>query len=144
MGAAIVPVALADDEQCVSFPLPSHSGELTATRRSYYAVISAGNISFRVALDTGSSDTWLMSSACTSSVCKKVPTYPLAYSSPSFVSINNNETAFAVSYADGTGERMLSVHAWHSVDGTECSCDRLRGDGGDEGTEPHNTKPSHR
>jgi hypothetical protein len=32
-----------------------------------------------------------------------VPRYPLAHESPSFVSVNNNSTAFTVQYADGTG-----------------------------------------
>ncbi|KIP08207.1 hypothetical protein PHLGIDRAFT_69749 [Phlebiopsis gigantea 11061_1 CR5-6] len=69
--------------------------------RSYFAVIQLGNISFRTALDTGSSDAWLISSACTTSACS-VPKYQLAYKSPSFVTVNNNQTAFNVSFADGT------------------------------------------
>jgi hypothetical protein len=79
-------------------------GSLThrASCRSYYAVISVGNISFRVALDTGSADVWLISSACTSSACT-VPKYQLGYHSPTFTSVNSNLTAFNVSYADGTG-----------------------------------------
>ncbi|KAG1750754.1 acid protease [Suillus lakei] len=71
--------------------------------RTYYVVLQAGQISFRAALDTGSADFWLTSTACTTSTCMSVPRYPLTYASPTFVSINNNETAFSVSYADGTG-----------------------------------------
>lgn len=76
--------------------------------RSYFTVIQAGNISFRVALDTGSADTWLASSTCSSAACKNTPKYPLAYSSPSFITINNNQTAFNVGYADGTRECICS------------------------------------
>ncbi|EPQ54079.1 acid protease [Gloeophyllum trabeum ATCC 11539] len=80
----LLPVAWSDDEQ------------------SYYSVISVGNISFRVALDTGSADLWITSSACTTSACHSVPKYPLTYQSPSFASVNDNNTAFSVSFADGT------------------------------------------
>ncbi|KZT22353.1 acid protease [Neolentinus lepideus HHB14362 ss-1] len=71
-------------------------------QQSYYSVISVGNISFRVSLDTGSSDLWITSSACTTSACHSVPKYPLTYDSPSFVTLNNNETSFSISFADGT------------------------------------------
>lgn len=70
---------------------------------TYYVVLQAGQISFRAALDTGSADFWLTSTECTNSTCMSVPRYPLTYASPTFVSINNNETAFTVNYADGTG-----------------------------------------
>lgn len=70
---------------------------------TYYVTLQAGQISFRAALDTGSADFWLDSTACTTSTCTSVPRYPLTYDSPTFVSINNNETTFTVSYADGTG-----------------------------------------
>ncbi|KZT72998.1 acid protease [Daedalea quercina L-15889] len=70
--------------------------------RSYYAVVSLGNMSFRVALDTGSSDFWLVSSACSSSACSSLPRYQLAYGSSTFLSVNNNNTVFNVSYADTT------------------------------------------
>ncbi|GJE88752.1 A1 family peptidase [Phanerochaete sordida] len=70
--------------------------------QSYYSVIEVGNISFRVSLDTGSADAWLVSSACTTSTCNDVPKYQLAYHSPTFQAVNNNLTAFNVSFADGT------------------------------------------
>ncbi|KAG1866830.1 acid protease [Suillus subluteus] len=70
---------------------------------TYYVVLQAGQISFRAALDTGSADFWLTSTECTNSTCMSVPRYPLTYDSPTFVSINNNETTFTVDYADGTG-----------------------------------------
>lgn len=70
---------------------------------TYYVVLQAGQISFRAALDTGSADFWLTSTDCTDSTCMSVPRYPLTYDSPTFVSINNNETTFTVDYADGTG-----------------------------------------
>ncbi|KAF8553950.1 acid protease [Imleria badia] len=69
---------------------------------TYYTVIQAGQISFRASLDTGSSDAWLVSTACTTKTCSAVPKYPLTYASPTFVSVNNNDTTFNVSYADGT------------------------------------------
>ncbi|KAL4062199.1 aspartic peptidase domain-containing protein [Scleroderma yunnanense] len=69
---------------------------------TYYVVLEAGQISFRAAIDTGSADTWLVSSECTTTTCEAVPRYPLEYDSLSFVSVNNNASAFNLSYADGT------------------------------------------
>lgn len=74
-----------------------------ASDGTYYVVLQAGQISFRAALDTGSADFWLTSTECTNSTCMSVPRYPLTYASPTFVSINNNQTTFTVDYADGTG-----------------------------------------
>ncbi|KAM6504503.1 aspartic peptidase A1 [Amanita muscaria] len=74
----------------------------TTDRQSYYTVISIGDIYFRVVLDTGSSDLWIMSTACQTNSCKSLPRYPLAYESPTFLSIANNATPYQVSYADGT------------------------------------------
>ncbi|KAF8135033.1 acid protease [Boletus edulis] len=73
---------------------------------TYYTVIQAGQISFRVSIDTGSSDLWLVSTGCTTKPCAAVPKYPLSYASPTFVSVNNNETGFNLSYADGTRESI--------------------------------------
>ncbi|KAH8118020.1 acid protease [Phellopilus nigrolimitatus] len=75
---------------------------LSSDGSSYYTVLTAGNISFRLSIDTGSSDLWLVSSACSSNVCKSTPSFPLSYHSPSFGVINNNETAFSLSFADGS------------------------------------------
>ncbi|CCM00093.1 uncharacterized protein FIBRA_02120 [Fibroporia radiculosa] len=75
---------------------------LSQDKESYYTVITLGNMNFRVALDTGSSDLWLVSSACTSSACSSVPRYQLAYESSTFVPVNDNSTAFNVSYLDTT------------------------------------------
>lgn len=87
-----------------------HSGgpgaRLTASR-SYYTLVSAGNMTFRLALDTGSSDLWIVSSACSSSFCSSLPRYQLAYQSPSFVPVNSNSTAFNVSYADNTSASAI-------------------------------------
>lgn len=33
-----------------------------------------------------------------------MPRYPLEYNSPTFVSVNDNSTAFGVHFADGTGK----------------------------------------
>ncbi|KAI0303828.1 aspartic peptidase domain-containing protein, partial [Multifurca ochricompacta] len=82
--ATIVPLTLASDKQ------------------TYYSVISAGNVSFRVAFDTASSDLWVVSSGCDTAQCKSLPRYPLTYDSPSFVSVNSNATTFNVSFADTT------------------------------------------
>lgn len=75
---------------------------LASDQSSYYATIAAGNISFRLAVDTGSSDMLIASTDCTSTICRSVPRYPLKYQSPTFVSLNGNTTTFNVSYADGT------------------------------------------
>ncbi|KAF8256813.1 aspartic peptidase domain-containing protein [Lactarius quietus] len=75
---------------------------LASDKSTYYTLISLGNISFRVAVDTGSSDLWVVSSACDTAQCKSLPTYPLSYPSPSFVSVNSNATTFNVSFVDTT------------------------------------------
>ncbi|KAI0819099.1 acid protease [Irpex lacteus] len=69
--------------------------------QTYYSVISTGNTSFRVALDTGSADLWLVSSACKDQACS-VPQYQLGYESSTFIPVNGNQTAFNVSFADTT------------------------------------------
>lgn len=75
---------------------------LASDRSSYYATIAAGNISFRLAVDTGSSDMLIASTDCVSASCRSIPRYPLKYQSPTFTSLNGNTTAFNVSFADGT------------------------------------------
>jgi hypothetical protein len=72
-------------------------------------LVAVGTISFYVVLDTASADLWLASSACTTSSCRHNPTYPLAYNSSSFVSVNDNSTPFFVSYADGTGACLYLI-----------------------------------
>ncbi|KAI0086145.1 aspartic peptidase domain-containing protein [Irpex rosettiformis] len=69
--------------------------------QTYYSVISTGNASFRVALDSASADFWLVSSACKDKACS-VPRYQLGYESSTFTSVNGNQTAFNVSFADST------------------------------------------
>ncbi|KAK7454673.1 hypothetical protein VKT23_011426 [Stygiomarasmius scandens] len=75
---------------------------ISSDSQSYYVVISTGEISFRLALDTASSDIWITSTLCPSSECEKVPRYPVAYQNPTFVSVNENSTEFKASYADGS------------------------------------------
>ncbi|KII89952.1 hypothetical protein PLICRDRAFT_40126 [Plicaturopsis crispa FD-325 SS-3] len=71
-------------------------------KQSYYSVIQVGGISFRVALDTASSDLWIVSTDCSSASCKASPRYPREYWTGSFSPVNNNGTSFGVSFADGT------------------------------------------
>ncbi|EIM90784.1 acid protease [Stereum hirsutum FP-91666 SS1] len=71
--------------------------------RSFYVLANVGNISFQLALDTASSDLWLLSSDCTSSTCSSIPQYPLTYESSTFGIVNGNLTEFNVSFADTTG-----------------------------------------
>lgn len=76
-------------------------------------MIQAGEIHFRVALDTASSDLWIVSSECETEQCKRVPRYPLPYQSATFVSVEANSTVFNASYADGTSK---SVSLWARQD----------------------------
>lgn len=77
---------------------------LTPTvHRTYYTVLQIGDVYFRVALDSASSDLWIMGSTCTTSQCTAVPRYPLSYQSQTFGVVNNNATLFKAGYADGTG-----------------------------------------
>ena len=99
--ATLLGVNLSKDKQCVGLSLVL-SASRSFKHRSYYTIVSLGNMSFRVALDTGSSDFWLVSSACSSSVCSSLPRYQLAYGSTTFESVNKNDTLFNVSYADST------------------------------------------
>lgn len=91
---------------CFDRPLRGRKYPLALTywlaHSSYYTTIAAGNISFRLALDTGSSDMFIVSTDCLSATCHSIPRYPLKYQSPTFAPLNGNTTAFNVSYADGT------------------------------------------
>ncbi|KAJ7739758.1 acid protease [Mycena maculata] len=78
------------------------AASITSDRQSYYVQLQTGPVYFRVALDTASSDLWIMGSTCTTSECTSVPRYPLGYQSSTFGVVNNNETVFSASYADGT------------------------------------------
>ena len=77
---------------------------LTELTRTYYTTLQVGNITFRAAVDSGSSDFWVLSTGCQSSKCSGLPRYPLDYNTTTFVPVNDNNTAFSVHYADGTGE----------------------------------------
>jgi hypothetical protein len=80
--------------------------------RSYYTILQVGLYNYRVALDTGSSDLWMVSSDCTTKICKQVPRLPLDEQSPTFQSVENNSTQFGLGYADGTGMcSAISVNA---------------------------------
>ncbi|ELU40755.1 RasGAP protein [Rhizoctonia solani AG-1 IA] len=70
--------------------------------QSYNALTTIGEYSFLLSLDTGSADTWVVSSSCHTSECRGLPAYPDHLSSPTFASVNNNETAFRIRFADGT------------------------------------------
>ena len=101
-GAGLTGVTLSHNQQYVSPLLFSEAYCNVRYYRSYYAVIKIGNISVRVALDTASSDLWIVSSSCQSDTCTKVPRYPLTYESPTFVVVNDNATTFIARYADTT------------------------------------------
>jgi hypothetical protein len=101
-GAGLAGVTLSNNQQYVSPLFFSETYCSVRYYRSYYAVIKAGNISMRVALDTASSDLWIISSSCQSNTCTQVPRYPLTYESPTFVVVNDNTTTFIAQYADTT------------------------------------------
>ncbi|KAG6872671.1 hypothetical protein C0995_007780 [Termitomyces sp. Mi166 len=75
----------------------------SSDKQSYYALLDIGAITFRVALDSASSDLWIISSDCTTKICDTLPRYPLSYQSPTYVTVNANSTPFTASYVDGTG-----------------------------------------
>ncbi|KAK7033121.1 hypothetical protein R3P38DRAFT_3186668 [Favolaschia claudopus] len=75
---------------------------LAADRQTYWVLIRLGNIAFRAALDTASSDLFIVGSSCAAASCVAVPRYPLSYGSPTFGVVNDNQTLFKASYADGT------------------------------------------
>ncbi|KAB5591909.1 Actin cytoskeleton-regulatory complex protein pan1 [Ceratobasidium theobromae] len=70
--------------------------------QTYNALTGIGPYSFLLSLDTASADTWVVSSTCRTSSCRGLPPYPEQLPSPSFASIANNHTRFAISFADGT------------------------------------------
>lgn len=58
-----------------------------------------------------SSDTWVVTDHCDSPECHGSPAYPLkTYRSPSFVTVNNNQTMFNISFADTTSACHFVVH----------------------------------
>jgi len=75
---------------------------ISSDRQTYYVVLQTGDVFFRIALDSASSDLWIMGSSCKTASCTAVPRYPLSYESRTFGVVNDNQTLFKASYADGT------------------------------------------
>jgi hypothetical protein len=106
--AGITPVSASTDRQYVGAAGVSNGTVLTVYR-TYYVLLQTGDVYFRVVLDSGSSDLWLLGSSCTTASCAAVPRYPLSYGSPTFGVVNNNQTLFKASYSDGTGSYYIFI-----------------------------------
>ncbi|KAJ7066923.1 aspartic peptidase domain-containing protein [Mycena amicta] len=98
LAASLSPVSLPFHLQPRDRNVSTVSGitEIYPSAGTWFVVLKAGDIYFRVALDTASADLWLVGSTCTTSSCTAVPRYPLDRKSSSFASV------FHASYADGT------------------------------------------
>ncbi|EJD49793.1 acid protease, partial [Auricularia subglabra TFB-10046 SS5] len=71
--------------------------------RSYNLIVKVGQVNLRLAIDTGSADTWIVASSSKEAQAVKLPTYPLDLFSPTFVPVADNSTEFKFSFADSTG-----------------------------------------
>ncbi|EUC54634.1 aspartyl protease [Rhizoctonia solani AG-3 Rhs1AP] len=85
--------------------------------QSYNALATIGQYSFLLSLDTGSADTWVVASSCHTSECKGLPAYPDHLVSPTFTSINNNQAAFRIGFADGTRAAGFAASEKMSIGG---------------------------
>ncbi|CAE6464119.1 unnamed protein product [Rhizoctonia solani] len=85
--------------------------------QSYNALATIGQYSFLLSLDTGSADTWVVASSCHTSECKGLPAYPDHLVSPTFTSINNNQAAFRIGFADGTRAAGFAAREKMSIGG---------------------------
>lgn len=91
--------------------LTSRAGDVTLANHnsdaSYSASVSIGTPaeSFDLAMDTGSSDLWVASSACTSGTCSGLSTYHAASSS----TFKNTSTSFTINYGSGSAYGTLGT-----------------------------------
>ncbi|KAF9237664.1 aspartic peptidase domain-containing protein [Melanogaster broomeanus] len=94
LGTALASFSIPSTSQLVSNSTAPNTYGISpvslANDGTYYVVLQTGEISFRAAIDTGSSRLFVGNSPHTKT-CLSVPRYPLAYASPTFVN-----------YADGT------------------------------------------
>ncbi|GJJ08689.1 hypothetical protein Clacol_002908 [Clathrus columnatus] len=111
-GMALIPTNSSSREVYKqSSPKVRHSDSLPRVTLAARQTTNSASLRRRGAKDIGniiyssvSADLWIISDQCQTAQCKGNPSYPLlTYTSPSFHSVNDNQTIFNISFADSTG-----------------------------------------
>ncbi|KIJ50974.1 hypothetical protein M422DRAFT_244936 [Sphaerobolus stellatus SS14] len=92
------------------------------SKLSYNVLVKLGEIEFLLALDTGSSDIWVITDQCQTQQCRGVPVYPAkSFKSPSFIPVNGNQTAFNISFADTTSANGFIAKETFTIGGIQAA-----------------------